>query len=261
MQEIWAFIAISMPTMVFLGLRHALDIDHITAIDNLVRLHKASKSSRLIGTAFSSGHMISVFAEMIFIIFVVGGISGTDSVSIWGGIIGAIALGSIGAINIYSMKRWGRSGSTILASKMLTKTGMLGAGGSSLVTGMVFGLGFDTSTQISAIVLSTVASATMGTEIALILAGFFALGMIPLDTLDSTLLRSVFSKTMGKKGFQYMSYALSGIALLVAFLSIYENISGLIILPGIIGPIMTVGVLVTAFGYSYVTRKKLAFNS
>ncbi len=261
MQEIWTFVAISIPTMVFLGLRHALDIDHITAIDNLVRLHKASKRSRLVGTAFSSGHMISVFIEMIFIIFVVGSISGVSTIGLWGGIIGAIALGLIGATNIYSMKRWGKSGSTILASKMLAKTGMLGAGSSSLVTGMVFGLGFDTSTQISAVILSTVASATMGTEIALILAGFFALGMIPLDTLDGTLLRSAFSKTIGKKGFQYMSYALSGIALLVAFMSIYENVSGIIILPVILGPIMTIGVLAIAFGYSYVTRKRMAFTS
>ncbi|MDE1812908.1 MAG: hypothetical protein KGH85_08625, partial [Thaumarchaeota archaeon] len=67
MVEIWPFIAISIPTMVFLGMRHALDVDHITAIDNLVRLHNAIKKSRWVGTGFSAGHMISVLAEMVFI--------------------------------------------------------------------------------------------------------------------------------------------------------------------------------------------------
>ena len=63
--DTWAFIAISIPTMIFLGMRHALDVDHITAIDNLVRLHNAAKKSRWVGTGFSSGHMMSVLAEMI----------------------------------------------------------------------------------------------------------------------------------------------------------------------------------------------------
>ena len=55
---------------------------------------------------------------------------------------------------------------------------------SALIAGMVFGLGFDTVTQISAITLSAVASATLGVQVALVLAGFFAAGMVPLDTLE-----------------------------------------------------------------------------
>ncbi|MHB8545362.1 MAG: hypothetical protein ACYDAJ_01165 [Nitrosotalea sp.] len=43
-------------------MRHALNVDHITVIDNLVRLHNAAKKSRLVGAGFSSGHMISVLA-------------------------------------------------------------------------------------------------------------------------------------------------------------------------------------------------------
>ncbi|HJT49403.1 MAG TPA: hypothetical protein VJ729_14555 [Nitrososphaeraceae archaeon] len=63
---------------------------------------------------------------------------------------------------------------------------MLGPFGSAVITGLVFGLGFDTATQISAITLSAIASATLGVQVALILAGFFAMGMIPIDTLDSS---------------------------------------------------------------------------
>lgn len=229
--DIWAFVGLSNPTMIILGLRHALDVDHITAIDNLVRLHNATKQARWIGGGFSAGHMLSVLAEMILIIYVTGSIIRIDVLSFWGGVVGAIALGTIGAINIYSMKKWGKTGSAIFASKILARTGMLGPFGSALVTGMVFGLGFDTATQISAITLSAVVSATLGVEVALILAGFFAVGMIPVDTLDSVILRSTFSRIFDTKGFRYMSYALSAAAMIVATIASYEIRTNLEILP------------------------------
>jgi nickel/cobalt transporter (NiCoT) family protein len=34
---------VSIPSMLLFGMRHALDVDHITAIDNLVSLHNAKK--------------------------------------------------------------------------------------------------------------------------------------------------------------------------------------------------------------------------
>src|SRR5947209_9257377 len=204
--DIWPYIIISIPTMIVLGIRHGLDVDHITAIDNLVRLHNAVKRSRWIGAGFSTGHMISVLAEMIFIIYIIGSITTAGSISFFGGVIGAIALGIIGAINLYSIKKWGKSGSAILASKILGKTGILGPVISAMVTGLVFGLGFDTATQISAITLSAVASATAGVQMALVLAGLFALGMIPVDTFASVILRSAFSRTIGTNVSRYISY-------------------------------------------------------
>lgn len=38
MVETLTFILISIPTMILLGLRHALDVDHITTLDNLVKV-------------------------------------------------------------------------------------------------------------------------------------------------------------------------------------------------------------------------------
>ena len=257
MVDIWTFAIISIPTMIFLGMRHALDVDHITAIDNLVRLHNAIKKSRWVGTGFSTGHMVSVLGEMVFIIFVIGSMTNTDDLAFLGGVIGAIALGVIGAINIYAMKKWGKSGSAILASKILNKTGILGPIGSALVTGLVFGLGFDTATQISAITLSVVASATTGVQTALILAGFFALGMIPVDTFDSVILRSAFSKILHTKGFRFMSYALSGAALIVASVASYEILTKSEILPKLTGPVLAVAIVSSSFAYAFATRKNV----
>lgn len=241
--------------MILLGLRHALDADHITAIDNMVRLHNASKKSRWVGTGFSAGHMISVLAEMVFLIFIVGSITGVNELAFWGGIVGATALGTIGAINIYAMKKWGKTGSAILASKMLARTGSYNPFVSSLITGMVFGLGFDTATQISALTLSAVASATLGVQVALTLSAFFALGMIPLDTLDSILLRSAFSRMFNSKGFRYMSYALSGAALTIAAASTYGNFTGTQIMPEMTGPVLAGAIVSVSFAYAFATRK------
>ena len=261
MVETLTFILISIPTMILLGLHHALDVDHITAIDNLVRLHSSTRKSQFIGAGFSLGHMISVLAEMILIIYFIGSITRVDQLSFWGGVIGAIALGVIGAINIYSMKKWGKTGSAILASKILARIGVMKPFSSALIAGMVFGLGFDTATQISAITLSAVASATLGIQVALVLAGFFAAGMVPLDTLDSYILRSAFSRIFDTRAFRFMAYSLSGAALTVAAVASYETITNSEILPDITGSVLAVTIIVVSFGYAYAARKRRIVNS
>ena len=256
--DLKAFVAVSIPSMFLFGMRHALDVDHITAIDNLVRMHNARKRARWVGTGFSTGHMISILSEMLLIIFVVGSATSGKfgQLSFWTGVMGVIALATIGAINIYSMKKWGKTGSAILASKIVTRTHILGPFGSAFVTGLVFGLGFDTATQISALTLSVVASATLGVQVALMLAGFFAMGLIPVDTLDSVVLRSAFSRMLNTKGFNYMSYALSGVALTIAAFESYAIITNAEIVPPLTGPVLAIIIIAGAFGYAFATRKK-----
>ena len=261
MVDVTTFVFISIPTMVFLGIRHALDVDHITAIDNLVRLHNAAKKSRWVGLGFSIGHMVSVLAEMIFIIYIFGSLTSPGILSLWGGVIGVLALGSIGGINIYSMKKWGKTSSGILASKLLCRTGMSRPFGSALVTGIVFGLGFDTATQISAITLSAVASATLGVQVALVLSGFFAIGMIPLDTLDSVVLRSVFNRINKTNGFRYMSYGLSVSAASVAAIAAYEMITGSDILPELTGALLAASIVVISMLYGVATNHQNRIRS
>lgn len=255
--DLWTFVILSIPTMVFLGFRHALDVDHIVAIDNLVRLHNTTKNARWIGIGFGVGHILSVLVEMVIIIYMIGSVTKVNQISFLGGIIAAVALGMIGTINLYSIKKWGKTGSTILASKIIGRTGKLGPTGSAIITGAVFGLGFDTATQISAISLSAFASATLGIQAALLLASFFAIGMISLDTMDSILLNSIFSRIFEKKGFRYMSYALSGAAIASAALASYEALANSEILPKLTGPILAAAIIAVSFGYSYATRRNV----
>ena len=41
--DLRAFLEVSIPSMLMFGMRHALDVDHIMSIDNLVRMHNAKK--------------------------------------------------------------------------------------------------------------------------------------------------------------------------------------------------------------------------
>jgi nickel/cobalt transporter (NiCoT) family protein len=256
MMDFWTLLAISIPAMIFLGLRHGLDIDHICAIDSLVRLHQTTKHSRWVGTGFSGGHMASVLAEMVLVIYAVGGFLKTDSFSLLSGILGACALAAIGLVNIYAMRKWGRTGPAILVGKMLTRTVRLGPYGSALITGLVFGLGFDTATQISAISISAVTSATAGIQIALGMVGFFGLGMISMDTLNGVIIRSAFWKIFEMKGFKLMSYGLSAIAVTIALMTGYETVTNIEILPEWAGPTLAVAVISSSFGYAHWSKKK-----
>jgi nickel/cobalt transporter (NiCoT) family protein len=256
MVEFWALLAISIPTMIVLGLRHGLDVDHISAIDSLVRLHNAGKRSRWVGTGFSVGHMISVLSEMIFVIYTVSSFLETDSFNLLSGFLGAGALAIIGIVNIYSMKKWGRTGPAILAGRILTRTGRLGPYGSALITGMVFGIGFDTATQISAVSISAVTSATEGIQIALVMVGFFGLGMMSIDTLNGVILRSAFWKIFDTRGFRYMSYGLSMVALSVAMIAGYEIMTNSKIIPEWAGPALAIAVISVSFGCAFLTKTK-----
>ncbi len=254
MADATVFLLATIPLMVFLGIRHGLDVDHVTAIDNLVRLHNAAKRARWVGTSFSAGHMVAVCVEMIVLVVIVKSLQDADTLSFYGGIIGAASLGTIGGINFYTMKKHGKTGSAIFASKIYGRINFLGLFGSGFVTGLAFGLGFDTATQISALTVSAVASATQGLSVAFILAAFFAVGMISTDTLDSVALRSIFARILDTNGFRFISYGLSAVALIIALSMSYSVIAGRYVLPEYTGPVLAVTVLVA--GYGFVSRKQ-----
>jgi nickel/cobalt transporter (NiCoT) family protein len=252
----WAFLATGL-TLVGLGLRHALDIDHITAIDNLIRFHNASKQSRWIGTGFSVGHMVSVLAEMILMVFVAASVIDQGGVfSLSTGIIGAVALGFIGIINFYAMKKYGKTSAAILVGKIMPRTKHLGTMGSSFVVGMIFGCGFDTATLLAALAMSAAATVIGGIESAFEMIAIFGVGMVAMDTLDSVLFRAAFIKTLGTTGYRYLSYALSATAMIIAGSALYESFSNSSIVPEYTGPVLAVGVLVCTFTYARYRKNR-----
>lgn len=252
----WAWLVTGL-TLVGMGLRHALDVDHITAIDNLIRFNNASKRTRWVGAGFSAGHMVSILGEMIIMVFVASSVLNQGGAfSMYTGISGALALGAIGTVNFYAMRKHGKTSAAILAGKILPRTKFMGTIGSSFIVGTVFGLGFDTATQLSAIALSAAATVIGGIESALGMIAIFGAGMIAMDTLDSILFRAAFVKTLGTAGFRYMSYALSGAALVMACSSFYENVSKTDIIPYYTGPALAGGVLAGTFAYSWLARRR-----
>lgn len=257
MADIALFIAAALPVMVLLGIRHALDVDHIAAIDNLVRIRNADRSSRWVGSLFSVGHMLAVCAEMVALVYVVKSLEAESSLELVGGVFGAVALGAIGFFNFYSLRRHGRSGFGILAERASRKTKFAGSVGSPLLIGFVFGLGFDTASQVSALTVSAVASATQGVQVALVLTGFFAVGMIPTDTLDSLLLREVFARISASSGFKTISYALSAVAIALAVLEGAGTTAGVVLIPAWSGVLLAVTVLGVGITYSYYRAPNL----
>ena len=250
MADLSLFVVATVPVMLLLGARHALDVDHIAAIDNLVRMRSAAKSARWVGSMFSAGHMLAVCAEMVALVYVVKSLEAESSFQLLGGLVGASALAAVGGINIYSIRRYGRSGFGVLAHKMTGATEFAGSVGSPLLIGFIFGLGFDSASQISALTVSAVASATQGVQVALILAGVFAVGMFPTDTLDSFVLREVFARISNSGGFKVISYGLSLLAMSLALMEGTGIISGVELIPTWSGAFLAVSVVVVGLSYS-----------
>jgi nickel/cobalt transporter (NiCoT) family protein len=92
--------------------------------------------------------------------------------------------------------------------------------------------------------------------IALILAAFFTIGMIPIDTLDSIVLRSAFGRIFNTNAFRYMAYALSGAAMSTVAIGSYSVITGRDILPPLTGPILAIVIISSAFGYAFIRQNK-----
>lgn len=53
----------------FLGLRHALDPDHLVAVSTIVSEHKSVLRSSLIGTFCGIGNTVSLFVIVLILIF------------------------------------------------------------------------------------------------------------------------------------------------------------------------------------------------
>ena len=201
------------------GLRHAFDADHIAAIDNVVRkLMQEGKKPYSAGFFFSLGHSsivilaslaiaatAAVVQSKLEVFHNIGGVIGTS--------VSAVFLLVVGFANLFILKdTWSafkrvRRGEKIFSEDL---DGLLSGGGfltrilrpvfevvskswHMYPVGFLFGLGFDTATEIGVLGISaTQAAQGMSVWTILVFPALFTAGMSLMDTTDSILMTRAY---------------------------------------------------------------------
>ena len=199
-----------------LGLRHGFDADHIAAIDNTTRkLIQDRRRTASVGTWFSLGHSTVVAAMIVVLALSVNYVAGQlPAIHDVGSIIGSAVAGSflwlIGLMNvvivieIYKIFQGVRQGQLDEArlEDQLNKRGFMNRYFGKVFqlvrepwqiypVGVLFGLGFDTFSEIALIGISLLSLQGIGApplEVVLILPLLFACGMVLVDTTDSVVM-------------------------------------------------------------------------
>jgi high-affinity nickel-transport protein len=205
-----------------LGLRHAFDADHITAIDNTTRkLMSEGRRPLSVGFWFSLGHSTIVFGLALLISVgvraldgpVVNGDSHLHRVTT---VVGTLVSGSflylIAALNVVILLgvlrafRQMRSGSYDEAEleEQLARRGLLNRvlrrltrtvtrPGQMYPIGVLFGLGFDTASEVALLVLAGgAAGAGLPWYAILCLPVLFAAGMSLMDSIDGSFMNFAY---------------------------------------------------------------------
>ena len=200
------------------GLRHAVDADHIAAIDNVVRkLMQAGDTPRSVGLYFALGHSTVVLVATMLLALGVVTLGGDSLLKEVGSLIGtsvsALFLLVIAAINLAifaglwrilrEVREQGIHDAAQLETLLAARGFMARLLGPMfrLVTkpwhmyplGLLFGLGFDTATEIGLLGLSAT-EAARGVSLlhVLVFPALFTAGMALVDTADSALMVSAY---------------------------------------------------------------------
>jgi high-affinity nickel-transport protein len=242
-----------------LGMRHAFDADHISAIDNTTRkLMSEGKRPLSVGFWFSLGHSTIVFA-LAFLISVgvrtldgpvrshnsslhqVTGWVGTGVSGVFLYIIAALnVVILVGIIKVFREMKTGRYDEAALEQQLnsrgfmnrffgrLTKT--ITKPAQMYPIGALFGLGFDTATEVALLVIAGSAGAAgLPWYAILCLPILFAAGMSLLDSIDGSFMNFAygwaFSKPVRKV---FYNITITGLSVAVALLIGTIELGGLI---------------------------------
>jgi high-affinity nickel-transport protein len=174
-----------------MGLRHGADPDHLAAIDNLTRNagQRMPKSGPFIGSLFAIGHSGMVIA-MALLAAALGMRLGHVAAGLTraGELAGIAVLIAIGVANIIMLMRgkFKTVRSRLVPAVLTNATHPIAA----IPTGALFGLGFETASQLAAYGLAF-SSAQWISGLSIGLA--FCAGMLCTDTIDSVVLARAFS--------------------------------------------------------------------
>ncbi len=205
-----------------LGLRHAFDADHIAAIDNTTRkLMSEGKRPLSVGFWFSLGHSSVVFVLAFLFAVGVRALAGPvrdsgstlHSVTSWigtgvsGGFLYLIAALNlvilVGIVRVFREMRTGRYDEAALEAQLDSRGLMNRIFGRFTKTitrpwqmyplGVLFGLGFDTATEVALLFLAAgAAGAGLPFYAILCLPILFAAGMSLLDTIDGSFMNFAY---------------------------------------------------------------------
>jgi high-affinity nickel-transport protein len=242
-----------------LGMRHAFDADHIAAIDNTTRkLIQDGKRPLSVGYFFSLGHSTIVFILAVLLNFGIRALNGqvsNDSSGLhhWTGIVGTLVSGAflylIALLNLIVLAsivkvsremRQGKYDDAELERQLENRGFMnrfLGGYAKRIDTpwkmypvGVLFGLGFDTATEVALLVLA--GSAVVGGlpfYAVISLPILFAAGMCLFDTMDGCFMNFAYDWAFAKPIRKiYYNLTITGLSVFVAFFIGTIEILGLI---------------------------------
>jgi high-affinity nickel-transport protein len=243
-----AFAAGTGITAYMLGLRHAFDADHISAIDNTTRkLMAEGKRPMSVGFFFSLGHSTIVFG--LAFLFALGvkaltgqvehagstlhGLAGWIGTGVSGTFLYVIAALNaailLGIVRVAREMRAGRFDESELERRLNSRGLMMRFFGPLAAKiskpwhmypiGMLFGLGFDTASEVALLFLAAgAAGAGLPIYAILCLPILFAAGMSLLDTIDGSFMNFAygwaFSKPVRKL---FYNITITGLSVIVAF--------------------------------------------
>ncbi|MGB6754553.1 MAG: HoxN/HupN/NixA family nickel/cobalt transporter [Xanthobacteraceae bacterium] len=207
------------------GLRHAVDADHIAAIDNVTRkLMQEGKRPLAVGLFFSLGHSTIVVAASAAIAFATAALEGRfNMLKVVGGAIGTsvsvIFLFLVAAANfiilcsVYRTFQRVRRGGVYVeedVDHVLARRGLLGRlfrpmfrfvsrSWHMYPLGVLFGLGFDTATEVGLLGISA-AEASKGLPIwsIMVFSALFTAAMSLIDTTDGVLMLGAYGWALTK---------------------------------------------------------------
>jgi high-affinity nickel-transport protein len=246
------------------GLRHAFDADHIAAIDDTVRyLLQKGRTPLGVGLFFSLGHSTVVMGLALVIAFAgtaltqsfpqlrdAGAVIGTGVSGLFLWIIGALnLLVLLDILKIWRQTRTGRHDHAHLET-LLAKRGLLNRlfrgrlqkamshSWQMYPLGVLFGLGFDTASEIGLLAMTAGASAgNLPVAAVISLPILFAAGMTLMDTTDGLLMSKAYHwallNPLRKIFYNVTTTGLSvGVALVIGSIEILQVLIGVLHLRG-----------------------------
>lgn len=251
-----------------LGLSHGADPDHLTAIDGMTRasVDRHPRMSRWVGTWFAFGHSLSVLSIAALIALAAEQLgSWSDSVQQVSWLVSALLLFVIGTINVARVFGSTPGGAApcggllvhLLSSRQaLNITHPL----SAIPVGALFGLGFETASQMSAWALAgTIGHGRPG---ALLVGIAFSLGMVVTDSVNGLIVRRLYCTATARAGRsgRIVTLTVIGLAYGVGVIKLLQPTAFALPVTDVGLTVIVLGAILLAFTASMVMAKRQVFS-